>query len=133
VIFGKSTWGQSSADTVPTRPRSIFVNVTDHVLMERQNPRPGAQNVYLLNEILSEKNFGDIIGTSCGLRKVMKEIELVAPTDATVLITGESGTGKELIARAVHEQSTRNSRALIKLNCCAVPRRSFRERILWAR
>ena len=102
-------------------PRSIFANVTDHVLLKRQNPRPGSQNAYLLNEICSEKKFGDIIGTSCGLRRVMKEIELVAPTDATVLITGESGTGKELIARAVHEQSTRNRRALITLNCCAVP------------
>jgi transcriptional regulator with GAF, ATPase, and Fis domain len=55
----------------------------------------------------------------------MKQIELVAPTDATVLITGESGTGKELVARAIHEQSARNGRALIKLNCSAVPESLF--------
>jgi PAS domain S-box-containing protein len=84
-----------------------------------------AQNAYLLDELRTEQNFGDIIGASCGLRKVMKQIELVAPTDATVLITGESGTGKELVARAIHEQSARNGRALIKSNCSAVPEGLF--------
>ena len=84
-----------------------------------------AQNAYLLDELRTEQNFGDIIGASCGLRKVLRQIELVAPTDATVLITGESGTGKELVARAIHEQSARNGRALIKLNCSAVPEGLF--------
>jgi PAS domain S-box-containing protein len=84
-----------------------------------------AQNAYLLDELRTEQNFGDIIGASYGLRKVMKQIELVAPTDATVLITGESGTGKELVARAIHGQSARNGRALIKLNCSAVPEGLF--------
>jgi transcriptional regulator with GAF, ATPase, and Fis domain len=76
-------------------------------------------------EVRTEQNFGDIIGASYGLRKVMKQIELVAPTDATVLITGESGTGKELVARAIHEHSTRSRRVLIKLNCSAVPEGLF--------
>jgi PAS domain S-box-containing protein len=84
-----------------------------------------AQNAYLLDELRTEQNFGDIFGTSCGLRKVLRQIELVAPTDATVLITGESGTGKELVARAIHEHSARNGRALIKLNCSAVPEGLF--------
>jgi PAS domain S-box-containing protein len=84
-----------------------------------------AQNAYLLDELRTEQNLGDIIGASCGLRTVIKRIELVAPTDATVLITGESGTGKELVARAIHEQSARNGRALIKLNCSAVPEGLF--------
>ena len=73
----------------------------------------------------AEQNFGDIIGGSSGLRKVMQQVQLVAPTDATVLITGESGTGKELIARAIHEQSARNQRALVTLNCSAVPEGLF--------
>jgi transcriptional regulator with GAF, ATPase, and Fis domain len=99
--------------------------VTDQVLMEREKARLEAQNAYLLDEIRTEQNFGDIIGGSSGLRKVMRQIELVAPTDATVLITGESGTGKELVARAIHEQSARRERPLIKLNCSAVPEGLF--------
>jgi formate hydrogenlyase transcriptional activator len=105
--------------------RTMFIDITDQVLMEQENTRLEAQNAYLLDEIHNEQNFGDIVGASSGLRKVMKQIELVAPTDATVLITGESGTGKELVARAIHEQSARNGRALIKLNCSAVPEGLF--------
>jgi formate hydrogenlyase transcriptional activator len=105
--------------------RTMFIDITDQVLMEQEKTRLEAQNAYLLDELRCEQNFGDIIGASAGLRKVMKQIELVAPTDATVLITGESGTGKELVARAIHEQSTRNGRALIKLNCSAVPEGLF--------
>jgi formate hydrogenlyase transcriptional activator len=84
-----------------------------------------AENAYLLDEIRSERNFGDIIGASSGLRNVMHQVQLVAPTDATVLITGESGTGKELVARAIHQQSARRERPLVKLNCSAVPEGLF--------
>ncbi len=84
-----------------------------------------AQNAYLREEIRSEHNFGDIIGESPSLRKVVQQIQLVAPTDASVMITGESGTGKELVARAIHEHSSRNGRALVKLNCSAVPEGLF--------
>jgi transcriptional regulator with GAF, ATPase, and Fis domain len=68
---------------------------------------------------------GNIIGDSPGLKKVMQQIQLVAPTDAAVLVTGESGTGKELVARAIHENSPRKDRALIKVNCGAVPETLF--------
>ena len=104
---------------------SMFMDITDRVLMEQEKVRLEAQNAYLLDEIRSEQNFGDIVGGSSGLRKVMQQVQLVAPTDATVLITGESGTGKELIARAIHEQSARRERSLIKLNCSAVPEGLF--------
>jgi len=80
-----------------------------------------AQNDYLCEEIRQEGKFDDIIGKSPGLRKVTQQIEMVAPTGAPVLITGESGTGKELVARAIHEHSPRKGRALIKVNCSAVP------------
>jgi transcriptional regulator with GAF, ATPase, and Fis domain len=103
----------------------MFLDVTDQVLMEREKARLEAHNAYLLDEIRSEQNFGDIIGASVGLRKVMQQVQLVAPTDATVLITGESGTGKELVARAIHEQSARRESPLIKLNCSAVPEGLF--------
>jgi formate hydrogenlyase transcriptional activator len=86
---------------------SMFMDITDRVLMEQEKARLEAQNLYLLDEIRSERNFGDIIGGSSGLRKVMQQVELVAPTDATVLITGESGTGKELVARAIHERGAK--------------------------
>jgi transcriptional regulator with GAF, ATPase, and Fis domain len=105
--------------------RVMFLDITGRVLMEWEKTRLEAQNAYLLDEIRSEQNFGEIIGGSSGLRKVMQQVQLVAPTDATVLIAGESGTGKELIARAIHEKSARRERPLIKLNCSAVPESLF--------
>jgi PAS domain S-box-containing protein len=105
--------------------RSMFMDITDQVRMEQETARLEAQNAYLLDEIRTDQNFGDIIGGSSGLRKVMQQVQLVAPTDATVLITGESGTGKELVARAIHEQGARNGRPLVKLNCSAVPEGLF--------
>ena len=79
------------------------------------------ENVYLESEIRSELGFEEIVGTSQALRSVLSEIETVAPTDSTVLIYGETGTGKELIARAVHNLSSRKENAFVKLNCAAIP------------
>ena len=76
---------------------------------------------YLEDEINVEHRFDDIVGESTGLRSVLREIETVAPTDATVLIQGETGTGKELLARAIHRLSPRSERTFIKLNCAAIP------------
>jgi formate hydrogenlyase transcriptional activator len=104
----------------------MFLDMTNQVLTEQEKARLEAQNAYLLDEIRTEHNFGDIIGASSGLRKVMQQVQLVAPTDATVLITGESSTGKELVARAIHERSARSGRTLVKLNCSAVPKASSR-------
>jgi formate hydrogenlyase transcriptional activator len=79
------------------------------------------ENVYLESEIRSELHFEDIVGNSEQLRRVLKEIETVAPADSTVLIYGETGTGKELIARALHDLSSRKPNAFVKLNCAAIP------------
>src|SRR3984885_3263016 len=79
------------------------------------------ENVYLESEIRSELYFEDIVGNSEELRRVLKELETVAPADSTVLIYGETGTGKELIARALHDLSSRKSNAFVKLNCAAIP------------
>ncbi len=79
------------------------------------------ENTYLQEEVKTGANFEEIIGTSPALLSVFKGIEQVAPTDYTVLIQGETGTGKELIARAIHNRSTRKTKALIKLNCAALP------------
>jgi formate hydrogenlyase transcriptional activator len=79
------------------------------------------EKVYLEDEIRHEMNFEEIIGQSAVLRRVLKEVETVAPTDSTVLIFGETGTGKELIARAIHNLSHRRSHTFVKLNCAAIP------------
>ena len=83
--------------------------------------RLNQEKEYLESEINLENRYEDIVGESKGLRRVLKEIETVAPTDATVLIQGESGTGKELLARAIHRLSQRVDRTFIKLNCAAIP------------
>jgi formate hydrogenlyase transcriptional activator len=79
------------------------------------------EKLYLEDEIRSELKFEEIVGRSEALRRVLEQIETVAPTDSTVLIYGETGSGKELIARAVHNLSTRKSNAFVKLNCAAIP------------
>ena len=83
------------------------------------------ENSYLRAEVSDALGMGGIIGVSAALQKVLRQVQLVAPTDAVVLIEGESGTGKELIARAVHDASDRRDRALIKVNCSAVPEALF--------
>jgi DNA-binding NtrC family response regulator len=72
-------------------------------------------------ENVAQHNFEDIVGTSAGLRAVLDQVEVVAPTDSSVLVYGETGTGKELIARAIHNVSSRSNRPFVKLNCAAIP------------
>jgi formate hydrogenlyase transcriptional activator len=79
------------------------------------------EKLYLEDEIRTEMNFEEIVGNSAVLRRVLRQVEAVAPTESAVLIYGETGTGKELIARAVHNLSQRQSRAFVKLNCAAIP------------
>jgi formate hydrogenlyase transcriptional activator len=83
------------------------------------------ENAYLQEEIRGEYAQHNLVGRSAAMQQVIHQIELVAPTGANVLITGESGTGKELIARAIHDNSSRSSRPLIRVNCAAVPRELF--------
>jgi formate hydrogenlyase transcriptional activator len=79
------------------------------------------EKLYLEDEIRTEMNFAQIIGNSISLRRVLKQVETVAPTDSTVLIYGETGTGKELIARGIHDLSPRRLKPFVKLNCAAIP------------
>jgi formate hydrogenlyase transcriptional activator len=97
------------------------VNAREFRQLAESRDRLMEEKQYLQEEINLENHFEDIVGESTGLRQVLKEIETVAPTDATVLIEGETGTGKELLARAVHRLSPRKERTFIKLNCAAIP------------
>jgi PAS domain S-box-containing protein len=83
------------------------------------------ENAYLQEEILTHANHHEIMGKSAAVKKILQQIDLVAPTDASVLVTGESGTGKELVARAIHQASQRRDRPLIRVNCAAIPRELF--------
>jgi len=80
------------------------------------------ENIALRNEVDQASMFDEIVGTSNPLKAVLSRIAKVAPTDSTVLLTGETGTGKELIARAIHRESQRASRAFVSVNCAAIPR-----------
>jgi transcriptional regulator with GAF, ATPase, and Fis domain len=79
------------------------------------------EKLYLEDEIRAEAKFEEIVGKSPALHRVLKLVETVAPTDSTVLIYGETGTGKELIARAIHDLSSRSSKTFVRLNCAAIP------------
>jgi len=114
------------------REAEMLTEIAGHVAMAVSNAvafrqiaelrdKLSQEKQYLEDEINLENRFEDIVGESAGLRLVLKEIETVAPTDATVLIQGETGTGKELLARAIHRLSGRSEHTFIKLNCAAIP------------
>jgi len=98
---------------------------TAHAEVERMKERLENENVYLQEEFNAQHNFKEIIGQSKKILHTLKQIELVAPTYASVLISGESGTGKELLARAIHERSDRSERPMIRVNCAAIPQELF--------
>jgi PAS domain S-box-containing protein len=120
---GKPIWMEwwSNPDVSGTFTRTMFIDITDRVLLEQEQARLKAQNTYLQEELKSVHNFEEIIGSSTGLVKVLENVQRVSPTDASVLITGETGTGKELIARAIHSTSNRADKPFIKVNCAALP------------
>jgi formate hydrogenlyase transcriptional activator len=103
-----------------------FVETPSHVSFEEHYNKGEAlegfeDQDYLADEPSTEAGFEQIIGRSAALRRVLRQVEVVAPTDSGVLIQGETGTGKELIAQAIHNRSGRCDRAFIKVNCAAIP------------
>jgi formate hydrogenlyase transcriptional activator len=112
-------WSKPESDGKYTR--TMIVDITERVLMEQEQARLRAQNLYLQEEIKADHNFEEVVGQSVPLLHVLENVLRVAPTDASVLISGETGTGKELIARAIHFNSKRRDRPLIKVNCAALP------------
>ena len=96
-------------------------NAFSYARIEELNAQLSREKLYLEDEIRGEFQFEEIIGRSRALSRVLREIQTVAPTDSTVLISGETGSGKELVARAIHQLGTRRDRAFVKLNCAAIP------------
>jgi formate hydrogenlyase transcriptional activator len=89
--------------------------------LQRANDRLAAEKLYLEEEIRTDRRMDEVVGGGAAIKDVLRQVEVVAPTDSAVLITGETGTGKELIARAVHRRSHRRDRTFVKLNCAAIP------------
>ncbi len=120
---GKPVWVQwwSRPEPDGKLTRTMIVDITERVLMEREQARLKAENLYLQEEIKADHNFEEIVGQSPLILRVLENVSRVAPADTTVLISGETGTGKELIARAIHFNSKRRDKPLIKINCAALP------------
>jgi PAS domain S-box-containing protein len=100
------------------RVLALARDISERVQGEEQRRKLSLEKVYLQEEM--EHNFGEIVGASSNIKKLFRDIEQVATTDSTVLITGETGTGKELVARAIHGASTRKDSVLVKVNCAAL-------------
>jgi transcriptional regulator with GAF, ATPase, and Fis domain len=102
-----------------------FVNARAFEENDRLRARLELETAYLREEVREAKALGDIIGESASLKHLQRQIGMVAPTDASVLILGESGTGKELVAREIHQRSRRSQQPLIRVNCASIPRELY--------
>jgi len=120
-VSGQMDWLRLIADHLAV----AITNARAFEEIERLEVKLKLENEYLRTEVLEAAAFGDIIGESAALRTILRQIELVAPTDSTVMITGESGVGKELIAREIHRRSARAERPMIRVNCASIPRELF--------
>jgi PAS domain S-box-containing protein len=112
-------WSQPDPDGKFTR--TMIIDITARVLAEQERERLQQQNRYLQEEIKSESNFEEIIGSAPALHATLAKVRHVAPTDSTALILGETGTGKELVARGIHSISKRKDGPFIRVNCSALP------------
>jgi transcriptional regulator with GAF, ATPase, and Fis domain len=101
---------------------AAIANARSFEQIERLKGQLELENTFLQEEVLEAGAFGDMIGQCRAFKDLQRQIEMVAPTDATVLILGESGTGKELVAREIHKRSRRCDRPLIRVNCASIPK-----------
>ena len=120
----EETFPQKDAELLQHVANQIAIAVENALafgqVVDRAN-RLSEEKLYLQDEIRTEHNFEEIIGESPTLKRVLQQVQTVAPTDSAVLIHGETGTGKELVARAIHNLSARRERTLVKVNCSAIP------------
>jgi transcriptional regulator with GAF, ATPase, and Fis domain len=102
-------------------PREPSATITSTLMLTRTVPSTPNDDFLSEERVRSESEFPGIVGQSAVLRHVLQLVETVAPTDSTALLVGETGTGKELIARAIHHRSFRRDKALVRVNCAAIP------------
>jgi transcriptional regulator with GAF, ATPase, and Fis domain len=114
-------WGQIFANHIG----SAVASARAFEEIERLKAQLEMQNAYLEEEVVEARAFGDLVGQSAPLRHIVSQIDLVAPTDASVLILGETGTGKELVAREIHRRSLRRDKPLIRVNCASIPKELY--------
>ena len=114
-------WGQIFADHIG----AAVANARAFEEIQRLKAQLEQQNTYLQEEVVEAKAFGDLVGQSAALRQVISQIDLVAPTEASVLILGETGTGKDLVAHEIHRRSRRKDNPLVRVNCASIPKELF--------
>jgi transcriptional regulator with GAF, ATPase, and Fis domain len=114
-------WGQIFADHIG----AAIANARAFEEIRQLKSQLEQQNAYLQEEVVEAKAFGDLVGQSAALRQIVSQIDLVAPTEASVLILGDTGTGKELVAHEIHRRSRRTGRALVRVNCASIPKDLF--------
>ena len=116
---------EATASRTPVAGATLFTiilrDIDERKQAEERLEQLHRQNLYLQEELKSELNFEELVGTTDVMQKVFRSIEMVAETDSTVLLMGETGTGKELIARALHNRSRRRQNVMVKVNCAALP------------
>jgi formate hydrogenlyase transcriptional activator len=124
ISFEQHNFDQGEVQLLRDVSEIVSIAVSNALAFEEINAlkeQLQAENRLLQDEIVQRFIFEEIVGSSPALQNVLRSIDRVAPTDSTVLITGETGTGKELIAHAIHRRSPRSGRALVKVNCAALP------------
>jgi transcriptional regulator with GAF, ATPase, and Fis domain len=128
AVFARGAIGPECMDwlrTIANHAAAAIATAKAFERIEELKRRLELENEYLREEVTLAGAFGELVGEGPALEAVARQIDLVAPTDATVLVLGESGTGKELVAREVHRRSQRAGKPLIKVNCAAVPRELY--------
>lgn len=114
-------WGRIFADHIG----AAVANARAFEQIQQLKAQLEQQNTYLQEEIVEAKAFGSLVGRSAALRQIISQIDLVAPTDASVLILGETGTGKDLVAHEIHRRSPRKDKPLVRVNCASIPRELY--------
>ena len=114
-------WGRIFANHVA----GAIANARAFEEIQRLKSQLEQQNAYLQEEVVEAKAFGDLVGQSDALRQIISQIDLVAPTEASVLILGETGTGKELVAHEIHSRSRRKDKPLVRVNCASIPKELY--------
>lgn len=123
-MTSEEAWSHDDVEFLAQVANQIAIaveNALSYRELSEMKERLATEKLYLEDEIRLDQNIGNMVGGTAAFQSVLKSIQIVAPTDSTVLILGETGTGKELVARAIHEVSGRRKGSFVKVNCAAIP------------